>query len=106
MADGGRSRPMLKDRRHSAVFLPIVEMSERAGRHTAGREAGPLEGLGSAARACLAAGVFDTALPFPTADDFQSEADELISEGLAGVALKLIDADSQLRGMPLRDRFR
>ncbi len=56
-----------------------------------GRRRGPLDGLGPAARWCLAAGVAHPSTPFPTAEQLEDEAGIILREGLAPVAVHALD---------------
>jgi len=51
------------------------------------RHAGPLDGLGPAARWCLTAGIVAGTEPCPSPGDVASEADRIVAEGLSAVAL-------------------
>jgi hypothetical protein len=66
---------------------------------------GPLSNLGSAAKLCLVAGIPTISQPHYDALCFQEEAATLISEGLAPVALEVIDSSGGVRDSELRDPF-
>lgn len=66
---------------------------------------GPLDGIGPAVRACLAAGICDAPEPLEPGS-LDSEADEIVGEGLAPVALKLVDRTHDPADAAIRERLR
>lgn len=59
-------------------------------------DAGPLHGLGPAARACLIAGLTPDAPDVPDPTSFERESELLVQEGLAPIALTLAGTDGAL----------
>ena len=68
--------------------------------------AGPLRGLGPAARWCLTAGVVEHPLPVPGIESFRNESDLIFREGLAPVALQALDSRLTSPNDPLWTCFR
>jgi Uncharacterised nucleotidyltransferase len=66
---------------------------------------GPLRELGPAVRWCLTAGILEETKPVPSIGDFRAEADVIMREGLAPVALRALSSYSSTPD-PLLETFR
>lgn len=70
------------------------------------RVAGPLAGLGPAVRSCLIAGIPGISIAnAPELRCFEEEESLITREGLAPVALRLLDATPEFHDSPIRERF-
>ena len=69
------------------------------------RPGGPLRELGPALKVCLGAGIPGLAPLTLTASDVAPDAGEIMSEGLAPVALKVLRVGTDVTERRLRDRF-